>query len=132
MSPQDLFREALRAREHSYSPYSRFKVGAALEIVGIEEPVLGTNVENASYGATICAERAAILAAISRYGRLPFVALAVVADCDPYVVPCASCLGVLAEFCDPDFPIHCGNLSGLQRTFRLGDLLPNPFRLDPR
>lgn len=129
MDPQELYRLALEARSRSYSPYSRFAVGAALLVSGIPEPVLGTNVENASYGATICAERAAVVAAIARYGRRAFEALAVVADCEPYVVPCAQCLGVLAEFCGPDFPIHCGNLQGLGRTFRLGELLPNPFRL---
>lgn len=130
MDPNTLFQSALHVRNHSYSPYSGFRVGAALKIQGIDEIVTGTNVENASYGATICAERAAVLAAIARYGKIPFEAIAVVADAQPYVVPCASCLGVLAEFCPPDFPIYCCNLDGIQKVLLLRELLPNPFRLE--
>jgi cytidine deaminase len=130
MDSEELFRMALKVRENSYSPYSRFKVGAALKLKGVETPILGTNVENSSYGATICAERSAILAAIAQFGKVPFEALAVVADCEPYVVPCAACLGVIAEFCDPDFPIYCANLKGIQKVFKLKELLPSPFRLE--
>ncbi len=130
MDPNILFKYALQVRDRSYSPYSGFRVGAALKVAGVEEPVTGTNVENASYGATICAERAAVLAAIARYGKVPFEAIAVVADAQPYVVPCAACLGVLAEFCPADFPIYCCNLEGIQKVLQLRDLLPNPFRLE--
>ncbi len=130
MTPDQLRNLAADARNKSYSPYSGFAVGAALKLKGIDQPVLGTNVENASYGGTICAERSAIVAAIAQYGKVEFEALAVVAVCDPPVVPCAFCLGVIAEFCGSDFPIYSCSPEKVEKVYRLGDLLPNPFKLD--
>lgn len=129
MNTQDAYKVAKKARENSYSPYSHFAVGAALKIKGSEVIIPGCNVENASFGGTICAERAAILSAISQFGRVGFEYLVVVTDTTPASLPCAFCLGVLAEFCKPDFPIHLANLDGIERTVTLGDLLPHPFVL---
>lgn len=129
MSLEDGFFIAFNARKNSYSPYSKFSVGAALKLVDKEIIVAGCNVENASYGATICAERAAILSAISQYGKVQFEYLIVVTDTHPASLPCANCLGVLTEFCKPNFPIHLANLEGIERSVTLGELLPHPFIL---
>jgi len=132
MNPEELRRLAAEVRKKSYSPYSGFKVGAALKVKGNDIPFVGTNVENSSYGGTICAERSAVLAAVAAHGKVEFEGIAVVAECDPPVVPCAMCLGVLAEFCPPDFPIYSCSPDQVERVFRLGELLPNPFKLDPK
>lgn len=123
------YKAALKTRSHAYSPYSKFKVGAALKLKGEDLPVVtGCNVENASFGATVCAERAAIVRAISQYGVKPFECLVVVTGEDTATVPCALCLQVIAEFADDDLPIYLGNEKGIQSSFRLRDLLPKPFR----
>lgn len=131
MTTQDAFLVATNARKNSYSPYSHFAVGAALKLKDKDLLIPGCNVENASYGGTVCAERSAILSAVSQYGKVPFEYLVVVTDTRPASLPCAFCLGVLAEFCKPDFLIHLANLDGIERTVTLGDLLPHPFVLVP-
>jgi len=117
------------AREHSYSPYSRFAVGAAL-LAEDGTIWVGTNVENRSYGLTICAERAAVLAAVAA-GRRRFKALLILADADPPATPCGACREVLAEFCSPDLPVRLENLAGAVRDFRFGELFPEPFVFAP-
>lgn len=94
---------ALLARDRAYAPYSRFRVGAAL-LCADGEIYSGVNVENASFGLTICAERAAIVAAVTG-GRQSFAALAVAADSGKITAPCGACLQVLAEFVSADFPV---------------------------
>lgn len=122
---EKLLAEAKAAAEAAYAPYSEFRVGAALLLAdgGISR---GCNVENASYGATVCAERVAVWSAVAS-GRLdkqrPPRALAVTAQ------PCALCLQVLSEFVGADFPILVAEGEGF-RAFRLGELLPHVFRLD--
>ena len=120
---------ATEARGHSYSPYSRFAVGAALKLKGRDIYVPGCNVENASFGGTWCAERSAIVAAISQYGLVEFESLTVVTDTVPPAYPCAFCRGVLVEFCGPDFPIHLANPDGVKLTVKLGEIMPHPFKL---
>jgi homotetrameric cytidine deaminase len=115
---------ACAARNHSYSPYSRFRVGAALVLAG-GEIVAGCNVENASYGGTICAERTAFSAAVAQFGKIQPSALVLVTE--PQAVPCGLCLQVLAEFCSPDFPIYLGTPKALGPKVQLQDLLPRPF-----
>lgn len=122
-----LFQAARAVREKAYAPYSTFRVGAALKIIGVDEPVVGCNVENASYGATVCAERAAVFHAVSMVGRPRIEALALVTEADPPSVPCGMCLQVLAEFAGPGCPVHLCHLGGLVRTVRFGDLLPMRF-----
>jgi len=127
MSTRDdeLIEAATKALEHSWSPYSGFRVGAALRTRsgGI---YCGTNVENASYGLTACAERVAVFKAVSE-GERDFVALALVCDGEEPVPPCGACLQVLREFAE-DLPMALGNLRGARSTTSLGDLLPAPFR----
>lgn len=123
----ELLAAAMAAQAHAYAPYSRFPVGAALRIAGTGEILSGCNVENVSYGATICAERNAISAAVARTGGAIADALVVVSNATPPVVPCALCLQVLQEFCPPSLVIHLANDGGIKRTVTLGELLPQPF-----
>jgi cytidine deaminase len=118
-----LISAARRAQAQAYAPYSKFRVGAALE--GTDGTVfLGCNVENASYGLTICAERAAICAAVSA-GVTRFRRAVVVSDVDPPAAPCGACRQVLAEF-GLDLPIE-GVGSKTTVRWRLSDLLPAAF-----
>jgi cytidine deaminase len=126
-----LLRSALAASRKSYSPYSKFPVGAALMADG-GKVFTGCNVENASYGLTICAERVAIMKAVSE-GRRKFKALAVVGGRNKAVPPCGACLQVLAEFCGPDFPIFLAPLKKPDKieVVSLETLLPHVFHLNP-
>ena len=117
------------ARKNSWSPYSKFAVGAALKVRGHDALVPGCNVENASFGGTICAERSAVVAAISQHGKVEFDFLVVVTDTDPPAMPCAFCRGVLSEFCGPELVIHLANPDGIKKSVTLGELLPYPFKL---
>lgn len=125
---QVLFEQASSARQRAHAPYSNFQVGAALR-TGSGRVVSGCNVENASYGATICAERTAILAAVAG-GESEFTEICVVAKSKKLVPPCALCLQVMAEFCKPSFKVHLADLKGVQKTYTLGELLPHPFNRD--
>jgi homotetrameric cytidine deaminase len=122
-----LAREAWDVRKNSWAPYSRFRVGAALYLPDQDAVVTGVNVENASFGATICAERSAVLAAVSRYGKQTIAMLAVATDAEKPAVPCAQCLQLLAEFCAPTMPILLTNAAGIQERLVFSDLLPRPF-----
>jgi cytidine deaminase len=115
---------ALRVRENAHAPYSNFRVGAALED-DHGRIHTGCNVENATYGLTMCAERAAIFKAVSE-GARRFRRVAVVADTDVLTPPCGACRQLLWEFCG-DVEIVLGNLKGVTRTIRMRDLLPSPF-----
>ncbi|SIP89276.1 cytidine deaminase [Alkalispirochaeta americana] len=124
---EQLFHKALEARQKAYTPYSGFKVGAALLLDNPRDIITGCNVENASYGATVCAERNALFTAIARYGTISVARIMVVTDASPPAVPCALCLQVIQEFCPPSTPIHLASLQGIERTLTLGELLPHPF-----
>jgi cytidine deaminase len=115
---------ARRARRRAVAPYSRFPVGAALRARS-GEVVTGCNLENASYGLTMCAERVAVFKAVSE-GLRAFQAIAVVADSARLSAPCGPCRQVLWEFCG-DIVVHVSNLKGRSQTFRLSELLPHPF-----
>ena len=119
-----LFDAAWKAREQAWCPYSRFAVGAALE-ADDGRWFAGCNVENASYGLTVCAERAAVSAAISA-GARRFRRIVVVAESDPPVPPCGACRQVLVEF-GPDLLIESANRTA-RRSWHLRDLLPDPFK----
>jgi homotetrameric cytidine deaminase len=123
------FLVAKSARHRAYAPYSQFKVGAAVVPVGSNRIYAGCNVENASYGATICAERAAILAMIADLGRQELGLVVIVTDSTPVSVPCALCLQVIAEFADPRLRIHLASVDKIEKSHSLHDLLPHPFRL---
>jgi cytidine deaminase len=122
MSENDLMRIATDARLKAYAPYSGFKVGAAA-LTRSGKVFIGCNVENASYGLTICAERAAIAAAIVA-GETDFAAIAVVTNAADPSVSCGACLQVLAEF-SPTAKIISHSTSGSQQTFTVDELLPH-------
>lgn len=124
---QHAYEKSLLARQNSYSPYSHFKVGAAVKFKHNEQVFVGCNVENASYGATICAERNAIWSGVAAIGKQEIEYLIVVTDQAEPAPPCALCLQVLSEFYAPDMPIYLGNLAGIQAMVELKSLLPVPF-----
>lgn len=117
-----LLAAALRARDHAYAPYSGFRVGAA--VLAGDDVVPGCNVENASFGLTICAERAAVFAAVAA-GHRRLDAVAVVSDADTPTAPCGACRQVLHEF-GPEMTVI---LRGAGETVvrPLAELLPLPF-----
>jgi len=119
-----LARLAKKARQRAHAPFSGFKVGAALRTTE-GEVVTGCNIENASYGLTLCAERVAVFKAVSE-GLTRFDALAVVADSPRLTAPCGPCRQILWEFCG-DIWIHMENLKGKATTVRMAELLPLPF-----
>lgn len=116
---------ARKARLRSYSPYSKFAVGAAIQ-TGSGRIFTGTNIENVSFGLTLCAERAAIAAAIAA-GERNICVLALVTDSSKPVVPCGACRQVLAEF-NPSLTIISATLSGNRKRDLLQKLLPSPKR----
>ncbi len=119
----ELVKSAADARERAYAPYSHYPVGAAL--LGKSGRIYtGCNVENASYGLTVCAERTAILKAISE-GEHEFEAIAVITTNGGS--PCGACRQVLFEFLAPDAPVIVCNLEGGRSVYALGDLLANGF-----
>jgi cytidine deaminase len=121
----DLYAHAQAVVVHAYVPYSRFAVGAALLPEGGGEPVTAVNVENASYGLTVCAERNAVFAAVAA-GHRRFEAVAVYADADS-VPPCGACRQVLAEFAPTIAVVF--RRGGEVVSMGLDELLPEQFRL---
>jgi cytidine deaminase len=129
---QDLENAALTAAELSYSPYSGFRVGAAL-LLDNGEIITGTNVENVSYGLTICAERSALVRAVSVFGaQIRISAVSIVNLNDSPSPPCGACRQMLAEFIDPEAPVSFpagerGAVTVVTLPFR--ELLPHGFDL---
>ena len=115
---------ARSARLNAHAPFSHFLVGAALRAVD-GRIVTGCNVENATYGLTVCAERVAIFKAISE-GHRRFVRVAVVADTEEPTPPCGACRQLLWEF-GGDLEVVLGNLHGEKARYRMKELLPHPF-----
>ena len=115
---------ALAVRENAHAPYSHFRVGAALEDA-TGRIHTGCNIENATYGLTICAERVAVFKAVSE-GAREFRRLAVAADTDTLTPPCGACRQILWEFCG-DIPVVLLNPRGKSETVSLKELLPRPF-----
>ena len=130
MSPQSseaearLWAAAVAARRHAHAPFSHFQVGSALETAE-GEVVTGCNVENATYGLTVCAERVALFKAVSE-GKRRFVRVCVVADTAEPTPPCGACRQLLWEF-GGDLEVILGNLDGVKARYRLKELLPYPF-----
>ena len=125
MTEKDLLIEAAKqARENAHAPYSNFRVGAALRstsgrIFG------GCNVENATYGLTMCAERVAIFKAVSE-GERGFSAIAVVTDTEVLTPPCGACRQLIWEFCG-EIPVTMANLKGKTEVIQMKELFPKPF-----
>jgi cytidine deaminase len=123
----ELIEAARRVRAHAHAPYSRYQVGAAVR--GASGRVYGANVENASFGLALCAERAAVAAAVAA-GETSITAVAVVTATSPPAAPCGMCRQVLAEFADDALPIALVNDAGERTDTTLGALLPHAFRRD--
>ena len=124
MTHENLFRLACEARENAYAPYSKYRVGACI-LTGDGRTFQGCNFENASYGATICAERCAASCAVAA-GQRRFMAIAIAANSAAW--PCGICRQVLREFaCGPDMPVIVGPAGGEFAVKTLSELLPESF-----
>ena len=125
MSDHDkLIAAARAARENAHAPFSNFRVGAAVRSKS-GRIFAGCNVENATYGLTLCAERVAIFKAVSE-GERGFDAVAVVTDTETLTPPCGACRQIIWEFCG-DVEVILGNLKGQSAVHRMSALLPLPF-----
>ena len=124
MTDRELMSKAKQASMNAYVPYSRFAVGAALEC---EDGTVytGCNVENAAYGDTICAERTAVVKAVSE-GQRSFTRIAIYGEGKGYCMPCGSCRQVLAEF-SPDMEVLCAKAGDRYVSYKLSELLPHNF-----
>ncbi|HEX8698591.1 MAG TPA: cytidine deaminase [Myxococcaceae bacterium] len=125
---ESLFQQATKVRERAHVPYSRFPVGAAV-LFADGTVVTGCNVENATYGLTVCAERNAFAAAVAQGHSKP-VAVAIVVDTPTPCPPCGMCRQVMAEFAGPDLPVRSRNLKGEEASYSLRELLPHAFTRD--
>jgi len=119
-----LVEAALQVRENAHAPFSKFKVGAALEDADGHVHT-GCNVENATYGLTVCAERVAVFKAISE-GARKFRRIAIAADTAFLTPPCGACRQILWEFCG-DIEVILANLQGFRKTLHLTEIFPRPF-----
>lgn len=128
---KELVKYAIEAAKNSYSPYSNFRVGAAL-LTESNKLYLGCNIENGAYGPSNCAERTAFFKAISD-GEKSFKAIAIVGGKDGNFTdecfPCGVCRQVMAEFCNKDFKIILGNKNLEYKVYTFGELLPHSFEL---
>jgi cytidine deaminase len=124
--PADLYAAAANAHRNAYSPYSHYRVGAGIRLAS-GEVFGGCNVENASYGATICAERSAIMAAVSAHGPIQIVEVLVLTDASPPWPPCGLCRQVIAEFASPDCQVWCCNPGGDVVVRPFSKLFPQGF-----
>jgi cytidine deaminase len=123
LTDKELTQLALAAAQQSHSPYSHFRVGAAL--IADDEVFFGTNIENRSYGVTVCAERTAVFTAVAA-GKTHFERLAVASPKAEFITPCGLCRQVLSEFCD-DLKILLVNSEGQVQKTTLKKLYPRPF-----
>lgn len=124
METLKLIESARKAKEKSYSPYSKFRVGAAL-LAGDGTVTLGTNIENISYGLTICAERTAVFNAHLE-GKTGFVAIAINSDSNEIISPCGACRQVMLEICG-NIDVIMSNDRGDIKVMKLTELLPMAF-----
>ncbi|HEX7420404.1 MAG TPA: cytidine deaminase [Thermoanaerobaculia bacterium] len=120
----DLISEAKKARENACAPFSKYKVGAALVTKG-GKVYRGCNVENSTYGLTVCAERVALLTALAA-GDREFTAIAVVTQSDEPGTPCGPCRQLMWEYCG-DIDVTIANLAGKRIDYKLSTLFPHPF-----
>ncbi|MBA5728233.1 cytidine deaminase [Ruoffia tabacinasalis] len=123
----NLVEEAINIKPNSYSPYSNFRVGAAIEM-NDGELFTGVNIENVSFGATNCAERSAIFTAISQgYQPKTIKAIAVSGDTDDFLPPCSICRQVMVEFCEPETPVYLTRKDGKVLETSVEGLVPFAF-----
>lgn len=126
MNDRELLVLAQEAAEYAYAPYSRFKVGAALECLN-GRIFTGCNIENGALGSTMCAERVAIYKALSE-GENRFYRIAIYGESEGYCMPCGACLQVMNEF-SKDLEVLCARALGGYVSYKLKELLPHPFKL---
>ncbi len=119
---------AKKVKQFAYAPYSKFHVGSALKLKETSQYFTGCNVENASFGGTVCAERNAIASMVAAQGKSPLEFIVVVTDTDPAIGPCGLCLQILSEFVEDDFLIYTANEKKIQGVCQFSDLLKKPFR----
>ncbi len=126
----DLIQAAAEVRQRAYAPYSKFLVGAAMVLAGSDDIFVGCNVENASFGLTICAERMAVGAAVARYDLRQYPPQQMVVMAHPLAAPCGACRQFLSEF-SLELEVVCVDALEHQRRqiYKISDLLPNNFRL---
>lgn len=123
---KSLLTAAKKTAKRAHAPYSGYSIGAAL--VGKDGLIYsGCNVENASYGGTVCAERVAIFKAVSEGAKLPVLDICVYSEAKEPWPPCGFCRQVLAEFATPETRIHLANPKGILKSYTLGELLPEAF-----
>jgi cytidine deaminase len=125
---EQLFEAAKKVRERAHAPYSKFPVGAAV-LYADGSVVTGCNVENSSYGLSVCAERGALAAGVAQ-GRSKPVAVAIVVDTPTPCPPCGMCRQVMLEFAPKELPVRSRNLKGDEARYSLGELLPHAFTSD--
>lgn len=131
MTQAELLACARAARENAYAPYSRFRVGAAVQARD-GRVFVGCNVENASYGLCTCAERTALCAAVAAgYGCGDFARIAIVGDTGEPISPCGACRQIMVELGGASLPVTLANLAGATRETTAGALLPDAFQLPP-
>lgn len=124
MDTDELIARAVQVRENACADYSHYKVGAAL-LAASGKIYTGCNVENSTYGLTVCAERVALWKALSE-GERTFTHLAVVTASDPPASPCGACRQLLWEYCG-DIAVILASLAGRRQSLRLADIFPRPF-----
>jgi len=127
--PEDMLSLALTHLDNAYAPYSGYRVAAALRDE-MGRVFVGVNVENSSYGLTVCAERVAVFNAVSS-GARRFKEILVVAKGPNPPIPCGACLQVLSEFVEDDMKVYVATVDGHCESFKLSELLPKPFKLRP-
>jgi len=127
MDWSELLEAGKAARERAYCPYSNFQVGSAI-LTADGAIFVGCNIENRTFGLTVCAERVAVLSAVAQ-GSRQLAAVVAVTDTVPPSPPCGQCLEVMTEFGTPDLPVLLANVQGESNEYRLSDLLPHPFKL---
>jgi len=125
MDKKKLAQKAVEAKKFSYAPYSNFHVGAAL-LTDDEKIFTGTNIENSSYGLTMCAERVAVFKAVSG-GKRKFKAIAVTTDLEEFCPPCGACRQVLNDLCGKNLEVILVNSKMEMKTFKMENLLPHSF-----
>ena len=128
MNYSELTQIAKDVKSKAYCPYSNFHVGAAL-LTNVGEVYTGVNVENSSYGLTICAERTAVFKAVAD-GAKNFKAIAIASDAEDFITPCGACRQVLMEICGKDLEVILSNGSNEIRILKLDELLPLSFNKD--
>jgi cytidine deaminase len=124
MNPEELIARAMEVRENACAAYSNYKVGAALQAAS-GKVYTGCNVENSTYGLTVCAERVALWKALSE-GERAFTQIAVITSNESPASPCGACRQLLWEYCG-DIEIILANVQGFRKTLRLAEIFPRPF-----